>query len=385
MKEGSALRRRSAESRPEGEDVVHGRNDVGMKLIAASLLLLAAAGAPACTTFVVGRKASETGRVIVGHNEDDGGKLVVRHGYVPAREWGPHEFLPCEDGRASLPQAPRTFGFFWSEVKSPAGGPSNADTMYNEKGVLVLSNGAGGCVDCGKDGLTDGGIEYNVRRAVAERAASAREAVSVITNLVSKWGYASPNGRIYTVADKDEAFIVELAFGRSYAARRCPDDEVAVIPNCYTVRTLWPGDIVSPDLVGRPSDFDFARTFQLPAIFKREKDTKRQAHACRALTGRDWPAGDYPFSVKPSRTIGAAELKDLLRHSYISCTVEQSVWVFADDPRGMAAEIAPQSKDGPKHRRISPLGALPGDMCAKDAAGRLERHLLPEPKEGEAK
>ena len=78
-------------------------------------------------------------------------------------------------------------------------------------------------------------------------------------------------------------------------------------------------------------------------------------------------------------------MKDLLRHSYISCTVEQSVWIFADDPCGMAAEIAPQSKDGPKHRRINPLGALPGDMCAKDAAGRLERHLLPEPKEGEAK
>ena len=48
----------------------------------------ASVGVYACTTFVVGRKASATGRVIVGHNEDDKGELSVRHGYVPARNWG---------------------------------------------------------------------------------------------------------------------------------------------------------------------------------------------------------------------------------------------------------------------------------------------------------
>ena len=62
-----------------------------IKQLKISILMTAAfasVGVYACTTFVVGRKASATGRVIVGHNEDDKGELSVRHGYVPARNWG---------------------------------------------------------------------------------------------------------------------------------------------------------------------------------------------------------------------------------------------------------------------------------------------------------
>ena len=35
----------------------------------------------ACTTFVVGKAASETGRMLLGHNEDDGGWLRL-HAYA---------------------------------------------------------------------------------------------------------------------------------------------------------------------------------------------------------------------------------------------------------------------------------------------------------------
>ena len=59
-----------------------------LKIVMMTTLAFASVGAYACTTFVVGRKASATGRVIVGHNEDDKGELSVRHGYVPARNWG---------------------------------------------------------------------------------------------------------------------------------------------------------------------------------------------------------------------------------------------------------------------------------------------------------
>ena len=353
-----------------------------LKIVMMTTLAFASVGAYACTTFVVGRKASATGRVIVGHNEDDKGELSVRHGYVPARDWSENEYLPCEAGRASIPQIPHTLGFFWSEVKSPRGGFSNADTMYNEKGVLVLSNSAGGCVDPGVGAHTDGGIEYNVRRIVAERAMSARHAVDIVTNLVTKWGYAPDTGRLYTVADKNEAFVIELLCGRSFAVRRCPDDHVTIIPNCYTIRRFAPGDIVSVALAGKPADFDFAKTFQTPDIFKRPIDTERQMTACRFLTGRDWPDDDYPFSVEPVKKMDVALLKELLLRSYRPYTVEQSIWQFAEEADGMVAEIAPHRDAGPEHVRFSPLGALPVAMDDKDATGRLDRHLLPEPTSG---
>ena len=108
------------------------------------------------------------------------------------------------------------------------------------KGVLVCSNSARTENSCDPGELVDGGIGYNLRRAVAERAVSARNAVEVLTGLVSRWGYASP-GRLYTVADSREAWIVQVVFGRrSWVARRVPDDEVALLPNCYTVRRLKP-------------------------------------------------------------------------------------------------------------------------------------------------
>ena len=64
--------------------------------------------------------------------------------------------------------------------------------------------------------LTDGGIAYNLRRAVAERAESARDAVHLLMVLVRRWGYASP-GRAYTVADADEAFMIQIVHGKHYA------------------------------------------------------------------------------------------------------------------------------------------------------------------------
>ena len=39
----------------------------------------------ACFTVLVGKDASETGRVMVTHNEDDGGRAMVDHGYVPPK------------------------------------------------------------------------------------------------------------------------------------------------------------------------------------------------------------------------------------------------------------------------------------------------------------
>ena len=100
--------------------------------------------------------------------------------------------------------------------------------------------------------LTEGGIKFNLRRAVGERATSARDGVRIICELVEKYGYA-PSARIYTVADKDEAWLVQVVHGRNYVAVRCPDDQITIMPNLYTVYELdaFPAEdvIASPDLV----------------------------------------------------------------------------------------------------------------------------------------
>lgn len=44
-------------------------------LIAVAALLAAAGTAQACSTLVIGKAVSETGNIIVAHNEDNGGRL----------------------------------------------------------------------------------------------------------------------------------------------------------------------------------------------------------------------------------------------------------------------------------------------------------------------
>ena len=72
---------------------------------------MGAAPARACTTVLVGRDASETGEVLVGHNEDSGGRYVIRSHIVPALTRAPGRtssanlirllLRPTQIGRAS--------------------------------------------------------------------------------------------------------------------------------------------------------------------------------------------------------------------------------------------------------------------------------------------
>jgi len=188
-----------------------------------------------CMTIVVGKDVSATGRVMVGHNEDDIGRCVVRHGYVEAAEWPEGTVLPAETGRAAIPQVESTFGYYWSQVRDANRGFSGADIFLNENGVCIVSNNNAESKEniLDESRLTDGGIEYNVRRIVSERATSARDALNIIIELMEEWGYA-PSGRAYTVADSEEAFMIQIASGRRYIAARIPDDMVVAIPNHYT-------------------------------------------------------------------------------------------------------------------------------------------------------
>ena len=96
-----------------------------------------------CMTLVAGKAASATGHVLVGHNEDDGGHVVVRHGWVPPRDWEKGAVMPAEEGCALLPQVAHTLGYYWVEYRKDVMGLSNADGFVNERGVVIVSNSMG--------------------------------------------------------------------------------------------------------------------------------------------------------------------------------------------------------------------------------------------------
>lgn len=384
---------------------------------AAALATFFVLQADACMTFVVGKKVSATGRVIVGHNEDDWPPFTVHHGMLPAREWPAGSVLPASAGCATdVPQAARTLACYWGEVKFPKG-DLNADTFLNEKGVIVVSDSAGESTERMDDPtlLTGGGVRFNLRRAVGERAVNARDGVRIICELVAKYGYA-PSARVYTVADADEAWLVQVVHGRNYVAVRCPDDEITIMPNLYTVYELdrYPAEdvIVSPDLVANArrkgfwdgkGKFNFAKAYQGSYKYGPEKsfehpnNTGRFRQAIRLLTGREWPQGkSFPFSVKPLDTSFSVEdMKALLsahnaplengRHKLetwsicSSTTIESTVCEFAASARETVFHLAPGRGCEKPYLRFRPFvdGLPPAIDQSSTAVKRLEFHVKP--------
>lgn len=391
-------------------------------LCAAALALTLCAGQVfACFTAVVGKKVSPTGCVMVGHNEDDGGRLTVRHGYVPPASHAKDETLPAEKGRAAIPQIAQTAGFFWSQVKGAQGGMSNADAMLNDHGVVVVSNSCASSREDTKDAsrLTDGGIEYNLRRVVAERASSAREGVKIVIDMLQRYGYA-PSGRTYTIADKDEGWMVQIVSGKHYVAVRVPDDEVALIPNHYTVHSVSfddPNMIIPADLVSYAQSkgwydpaqgpFDFAKAYQAEKSYMQDYNVLRQRAALSILLDRPFTGEVLPFSVKPKGVVPAEKIKAMLRTHYegtpndapwhraqfpgaaphdttvrrvcTGSTVESTLWALAGRPELTTLWVAFGRPCTLPYVPLHPLAAIPQEIGPmEDPAAALKAHLEPD-------
>ncbi len=77
-----------------------------------------------------------------------------------------------------------------------------ADGFMNEYGVCIGSNFCGSR----KDTLdtSHGGILYDLRLIMAQRAKTAREAVQIAGSLIVQFGYKG-SGRSYCISDREEA------------------------------------------------------------------------------------------------------------------------------------------------------------------------------------
>jgi dipeptidase len=303
-------------------------------LIVILLLLVAASGAFAapdgsdnCYTVVVGRKASADGSVLVAHNEDDYGDVIVNVRKIGPRDYGAPQKVALGNG-AVYETDGKTNGFLWIE----AAGQEFADSFINQHGVVIASDSCPSRET--KDDLTEGGVGYMLRRIVAEKAVSARDAVRIASELVERFGYTG-SGRTYTFADKSEAWMMAVIKGRHWMAQRVPDDEVAVIPNHYIIHGINLGDPAkfagSRDIVdyaranGWYDDsgdgaFDFQKAFGRPPrrpdpVF--DGNTLRHWRGLTILSGKSWDIGEaYPFSFKPARKVTPEALKALLRDHY---------------------------------------------------------------------
>jgi len=282
-----------------------------------------------CSAIIVGKKASLTGEVLFGHNEDDKGNNVMVQYKVPRATHKPGELITFEPACAKIPQVEQTWAYLWSETRA-SWQASFSDTFINEWGVAIATDS---CSNSREDQpeLTNGGIGYGLGHLIAQRARTAGEGVEIAARLVDQYGYTA-SGRAYQIVDKNEGWVFQVVKGKHYVAKRVSDDEVMFIPNWYTIHEVDLSDkenyIASQDIItyaiergwytpakpGDYSDFDFALAYQDPNK-DQSRNIVRHKNALRLILGKE-PDDVRAFSVKPPKKLSIDDVKKILRTHY---------------------------------------------------------------------
>jgi dipeptidase len=369
-----------------------------------------------CFTIVAGKDATADGSVLLAHNEDDYGRLLVNVYKVPAQEHRRGDVFTMKSGTI-LPQIVNTPGLLWLEIPES----DFADAYVNEYGVAVTSNSCPSRED--NPELSAGGIGFSLRRLVAERAQTAREGVRIAGELISRYGY-NASGRTYIIADAREGWLLHAVNGKRWVARRVPDSEVAVIANRFTIAAVDLNDREnfqgSPDIIEyavhrgwfdpqKDGEFNFARVYSNPVNFTDMKNVLRQWQGTNLLAAKARKLEDQlPFSFKPRHDIRLNDLFRVLRDHYEGtkydasdhykngspnsdknrtiCT-ESTQYSFVAQLRGwLPAEIAHLvwiCLRRPDSNAFSPwyvsMGTAPDGYSRESAASALKNHFSPLP------
>lgn len=296
----------------------------------------------ACTNFIVGKKASTDGSVLISYAADDYGafgRLYHRVGGVhpggskrTVTDWESGKYL------GEIPEAKRTY---------------NVVGNINENQVAIGETTFGG-----REELVDtlGKIDYGSMIYIAlERARTAREAIKIMTSLASDYGYAS-EGETFTIADKNEAWIMEMVGkgpggkGAVWVAVRVPDDCICAHANQSRIHTFDMKDksnvMYSPDVVsfarrrgwykGKDRDFDFADTY-CPLNFEGARFCEARVwsffnHWTKGMekyydyaSGRNLKAEPMPLFVKPDKKLSVADVIFSMRDHYEGTSMDMTV------------------------------------------------------------
>jgi dipeptidase len=273
-----------------------------------------------CTSVIVGKTATADGSVLLGHNEDWGVYLKPL-AWNPGEKHDPGETLKLRDGQA-IPQVDETYSFIW---------PAAECNGINEHQVALVDDTG----SCRKELFqNERGIDLEEFVTLAlERSRSAREAVMLMGGLVEKYGYRGHNGRdgdIFSIADPNEGWWMEITIGGIWVAQRVPDNGFVVLANRFRIQEIDLGDksefLTSPNLVdfakqkgwynpaGGP--FNFSGVYGAPEESRSTYNSRREWRGNCFLASRKFREEDNPLTVVPSKKLAPQDLMALLRDHY---------------------------------------------------------------------
>lgn len=302
-------------------------------LILSAAMLLASEGAFACSNLIVGKKASVDGSVMVSYNADDYGMF----GHLCHYPAGTHskgtmrQIYDWDSGvyHGEIEEAPVTYNVIGNINEFQL---SIGETTYGGREEMVDSTGI----------LDYGSLIY----VTLQRAKTAREAISVMTSLVEKYGYNS-EGETFSICDPNEAWIMEMqgtgagSKGVVWVALRIPDDAICAHANQSRIgkfnmkdkkNVLYSKNVISYArkmgwFNGKDSDFSWKNTYAFPDFSGRRFCDARvwsffnhyaddfDRYLPWAL-GKDKDAEDMPLWIVPNRKLSVADVENGMRDHY---------------------------------------------------------------------
>lgn len=302
-------------------------------LVLSAAMLLASSGALACSNLIVGKKASVDGSVMVSYNADDYGMF----GYLCHYPAGTHpkgtmrQIYDWDSGvyHGEIEEAPVTYNVIGNINEFQL---SIGETTYGGREEMVDSTGI----------LDYGSLIY----VTLQRAKTAREAISVMTSLVEKYGYNS-EGETFSICDPNEAWIMEMqgtgagSKGVVWVAMRIPDDAICAHANQSRIgkfnmkdkkNVLYSKNVISYArkmgwFNGKDSEFSWKNTYAFPDFSGRRFCDARvwsffnhyadgfDRYLPWAL-GKDKDAEDMPLWIVPNRKLSVADVENGMRDHY---------------------------------------------------------------------
>ena len=302
-------------------------------LILSAAMLLASSGAFACSNLIVGKKASVDGSVMVSYNADDYGMF----GHLCHYPAGTHpkgsmrQIYDWDSGvyHGEIEEAPVTYNVIGNINEFQL---SIGETTYGGREEMVDSTGI----------LDYGSLIY----VTLQRAKTAREAISVMTSLVEKYGYNS-EGETFSICDPNEAWIMEMqgtgagSKGVVWVALRIPDDAICAHANQSRIgkfnmkdkkNVLYSKNVISYArkmgwFNGKDSEFSWKNTYAFPDFSGRRFCDARvwsffnhyaddfDRYLPWAL-GKDKDAENMPLWIVPNRKLSVADVENGMRDHY---------------------------------------------------------------------
>ena len=331
------------------------------------LFLMTAVYAAACTNFIVAKGASADGSVICSYNADDYGMFQDLCHY-PAGTHAPGTMRKVYDWdtgeyHGEIAEAPVTY---------------NVIGNINEYQVTIGETTYGG-----REEMVDptGILDYGSLIYIAlQRSRTAREAIEVMTTLVSTYGYNS-EGETFTICDPNEAWIMEMQGkgpgnkGAVWVAMRIPDNAICAHANQSRItkfnmkdkiNVLYAKDVVKFArekgwFTGKDADFSWNEAYAKPDFSGRRYCEARvwsffnhfadnfDRYLPYAM-GKEKGAEPMPLWIVPNKKVSVQDVEACMRDHYegtpfaLDQDIAQGIWNSPYRPTPLTFEI-----DGKKY------------------------------------